>query len=112
MIEATELEEQIMLQKSKINLLKVGDGNNAYFHATISGKNKHIGIYKLEDHNGQTITDPKEIETEVLRFYGDLISKSSQDSTHIIISLMGRLNTKDRLAKFVITTHGAFTFCD
>lgn len=28
-----ELEEKILMQKSKVSWLKLGDGNNSYFHA-------------------------------------------------------------------------------
>jgi hypothetical protein len=85
-IQTTELEEKILMQKSKITWLKLGDGNNAYFHATIRGKNKQAGIYKLEDHNGRVLTEFKDIEKEVLRFYVDLVGTSSQRLLHVDIA--------------------------
>lgn len=38
LMQSTKIEEQIMMHKSKINWLKLGDINLAYFHATIRGK--------------------------------------------------------------------------
>lgn len=33
-----ELEKQVMLQRSKINWLAKGDGNNAFFHAYVKAR--------------------------------------------------------------------------
>ncbi|CAJ2644791.1 unnamed protein product [Trifolium pratense] len=85
-IQTTELEEKILMQKSKITWLKLGHGNNAYFHANIKGKNKQTGIYKLEDHNGRVLTDFKDIEKEVLRFYEDLVGTPSQRLLHVDVA--------------------------
>jgi hypothetical protein len=41
-IRATEVEEKILMQKSKITWLKLGDGNNAYFHTTVRGKTSKL----------------------------------------------------------------------
>lgn len=67
------MEEQILQQKSKVEWLKLGDGNNSFFHATVKEKNKRIGIYQLEDSTGRLLTDLQEIENEVLSFYDGLI---------------------------------------
>ena len=61
-ITAIELEENVIMQKSKVNWLKLGDMNNKYFHATVRDKNKQEGIYKMVDHNGKVITGDKNIE--------------------------------------------------
>ncbi|CAL5198478.1 unnamed protein product [Lathyrus oleraceus] len=68
LIQTTEIEEKMLLQKLKLNWSKLGDGNAAYFHATIRGKNKKAGIYKLEDPIGTILTEHKEIEKEIIRF--------------------------------------------
>jgi hypothetical protein len=34
------MEEQMFQQKAKIDWLKLGDGNNRYFHASIKAKQK------------------------------------------------------------------------
>lgn len=35
-IKGTEIEEKILSQKAKVNWLKLGDGNNWYFHAIVN----------------------------------------------------------------------------
>ena len=37
-IQLIQMEEDILMQKSKVNWLKLGDSNNAYFHATVKEK--------------------------------------------------------------------------
>lgn len=67
----TELDEQMLQQKSKLTWLKLGDGKNSFFYATVQGKNKRTGIYKLEDGKGKTMTGFQDIEQEVITFYED-----------------------------------------
>lgn len=42
--------------------LKLGDGNNAYFHAIVKEKNKQVGLHSLEDKHGNVLDEFKEIE--------------------------------------------------
>lgn len=78
LMQSTKIEEQIMMHKSKINWLKLGDINLAYFHATIRGKSKKIEMHKLGYPNGTILKDHKEIEKEVIRFYRELIGTTPQ----------------------------------
>jgi hypothetical protein len=44
-----DMEEQMLRQKAKIEWLKLGDGNNRYFHASIKAKQRQCelrSIYK------------------------------------------------------------------
>ena len=54
---ATNIEEKIRIQKSKLNWMQKGDANTTYFHAIIKGKNKQTNIIKLMDPNGNQMTD-------------------------------------------------------
>lgn len=49
LMQENEIEEKVLMHKSKINSLKLGNGNNAYFHATVREKNKKTGMHNLED---------------------------------------------------------------
>lgn len=42
-----ELEEKVLRQKSKIDWLKLGDGNNSYFHASIKAKHNAKNLNML-----------------------------------------------------------------
>lgn len=39
-IHLNQMEESILMQKAKVNWLRLGDNNNSYFHASIMEKNK------------------------------------------------------------------------
>ncbi|XP_058727247.1 uncharacterized protein LOC131598452 [Vicia villosa] len=85
LIHGIEEKEKILMQRDKINWLKLGDGNNAFFHAIMRGKNKQNGIHKLVDSNGITLTEFKYIEGEILRFYKNLVGTSIRRLLHVDI---------------------------
>jgi len=64
-----EIDEEILQQRSKLDWLKLGDKNNAYFHVSIRAKHKVKSIDKLELDDGSVVQDQHKIEAEVLRFY-------------------------------------------
>ncbi|XP_019248630.1 PREDICTED: uncharacterized protein LOC109227892 [Nicotiana attenuata] len=71
-----KIEESIYKQKSRIQWLQLGDTNNAYFFASMKGRKAQNQITKLIDSKGNTLTDCKEIETEVVNFYKDLLGST------------------------------------
>lgn len=71
-----ELEESDMRQKAKIDWIRLGDGNNRYFHASIKGRHKQNNIGSLLKEDGSYISSQEDIETEVLDFYGGLLDSS------------------------------------
>ena len=64
-----EIDEEILQQRSKLDWLKLGDENNAYFHVSIRAKHKVKSIDKLELDDGSVVQDQHMIEAKVLRFY-------------------------------------------
>ncbi|XP_058741632.1 uncharacterized protein LOC131614019 [Vicia villosa] len=88
LIKATNLEEQVLMKRVKVDWLLLRDRNNRYFHATLKIKNKALGIHALEDPNGMEITGHDNMEREVLRFYEDLIGKSSNQLRHINVEVL------------------------
>lgn len=78
----------MLLHKLKLNWSKLGDANVAYFHATTRGKNKKAGTYKLEDPNGTVLTEHKEIEKEIIRFYSELVGTTAQRTNRWILLLL------------------------
>ncbi|XP_058774626.1 uncharacterized protein LOC131648910 [Vicia villosa] len=98
-MQATEIEEQILHQKAKVEWLKHGDGNTTYFHATVRGENRITGIYNLEDSNGRRLSNQPDIENEVIHFYENLIGKSTSQLKHVDITVLRngtQLEDKDR----------------
>lgn len=39
-----DMEELLLQQQSKIDWIRLGDGNNSYFHATVKEKNRNSGM--------------------------------------------------------------------
>ncbi|XP_058761495.1 uncharacterized protein LOC131634890 [Vicia villosa] len=73
LIRLQEIEDKILLQKSKITWLRLSDENNAYFHATVKAKHKMQCIKMLKKEDGSYATDHEDIKDEVMQFYTKLM---------------------------------------
>uniref|UniRef100_A0A1S3ZI61 Uncharacterized protein n=1 Tax=Nicotiana tabacum TaxID=4097 RepID=A0A1S3ZI61_TOBAC len=71
-----EVEESIMKQKSKVNWLKLGDGNTTYFHASMKNRCCQNKIKSLTKANEVVVQSKQETEEEVLGFYKQLLGSS------------------------------------
>ncbi|XP_058746346.1 uncharacterized protein LOC131619245 [Vicia villosa] len=60
-----QLEESILLQKSKVTWLTLGDRNNSFFHASVKEKNNHKGIHTLTSLTGEILNTQDIIEKEI-----------------------------------------------
>lgn len=76
-IRLNNLEEQLLFQRAKINWIKMGDGNNKYFHAVLKSKYQHTSMRGLLNNAGEYQTDQGEMETIVVDFYRDLVGKTA-----------------------------------
>lgn len=85
-LQVTDEEENLLMQKAKVTWVQLGDGNNSYFHAIVKGRNKQNKIHRIVD--GDTMTDFKEIEKEMLRYYGDLVGKATRELLHVDIEAL------------------------
>lgn len=61
----------------------MGDGNNAYYYATLKTKQNAKTIRVLHRVDGVIITDQKYIENEVMDFYGSLMGKAANNLKHV-----------------------------
>ncbi|XP_058759182.1 uncharacterized protein LOC131632454 [Vicia villosa] len=108
-IHLTTVEENILRQRSKVNWIKLGDSNNAYFHATLKSKfsNAYIGL--LKDNDGNGITDQKMILKEVTEFYRALVGKPASGLNKIDLEIMreGKQLQRDQCASLTaLVTEG------
>lgn len=67
-----EIEEIDLRQNAKIDWLRISDGNNAYFHASIKSMKKHNFIGTITKEDGTILFSHDQIEQEVLSFYSNL----------------------------------------
>ncbi|WJX68825.1 hypothetical protein P8452_53158 [Trifolium repens] len=80
-IKWSDMEEQMLRQKSKIDWLRLGDGNNRYFHASVKAKQRQCVLRAIYREDGTVITTHQDIEQEVLNLYGNLMGTAD---THLM----------------------------
>lgn len=83
------IEEKILKQKAEIHWLKCGDGNNKFFHASLSSR-KRGGIDMLIDSDGRKLVDDCGIKQEVLNFYKKLLGTPALISRAVDIDIERR----------------------
>jgi hypothetical protein len=83
-----DLEEQMLQQRAKIDWLRLSDGNNKYFHASIKAKQKQCELRALYREDGTLITTHDDVEQEVLNLYGSLMGKADSNLMSIDIMAM------------------------
>lgn len=66
----------MLRQRAKVEWIKLGDSNSAYFHAILKSKHKQTNISMLKDANGNRLITHEKIEEEVLNFYKKLIGEA------------------------------------
>jgi hypothetical protein len=82
------MEEQMLRQKAKIDWLKLGDGNNRYFHVSIKAKQRQCEFRSIYREDGTMVTTHEDIEQEVLGLYGKLMGKADTNLMGIDIVAM------------------------
>ncbi|XP_058782915.1 uncharacterized protein LOC131657547 [Vicia villosa] len=83
-----ELEEHMLIQKSKIDWLRLADDNNAFFHASIKAKHKSKSMKILKTTDGNSVTDQNSIMEEVMKFYKILMGTKEDNVKHVDIEAM------------------------
>ncbi|CAK8560586.1 unnamed protein product [Lathyrus sativus] len=68
-----------MMQKAKVTWLQMGDNNNAYFLASVKGKNKQKGLYNMVSLNGELLSNQEDIEKKIVDFYSKLVGTNSSN---------------------------------
>ncbi|CAI8611329.1 unnamed protein product [Vicia faba] len=91
------IEESLFRQRSKIDWIRLGDNNNAYFHANLKSKYKQAQISKMINKYGNTLVTDDQIEKEVYRFYQALVGVAATNLKKIDIEVMrdGKQLNKD-----------------
>lgn len=72
------LKENVLKQISKIDWLKLGDSNNAFFHASLKSKLKQTQMATLMNTEGRILDKQNEIEEGIIIFYGNLVGSSAR----------------------------------
>lgn len=83
-----EIEESILRQRSKLKWLRLGDGNNKYFHATIKARQTSNSIYSLQKEDDTILKTHEDIEEEILTSYRKLMGTAEEVRNGIDVSAM------------------------
>jgi hypothetical protein len=97
-----EVEEKILQQKSKLDWLKLGDGNNRYFYASIKTKTTLKSINVLQKEDGTQLTNQEDIEEEVLSFYNKLMGTADNDLNGVDITVMRDVTSQFIYSSFYV----------
>lgn len=82
------MEEKTLKQKSKLDWLRLGDGNNSYFHASIKAENNSKKLNMLYKDDGTLVTSQTNIRDEILNYYIGLMGTSDSTTQHIDVLAM------------------------
>ncbi|XP_074352152.1 uncharacterized protein LOC141691301 [Apium graveolens] len=74
-------EEHLLLQKSRVKWMNIGDGNNSFFHQQCKANRMHNKVLSLEDDNGDLVYGQQEYANVVVSYYQGLLANvATQDS--------------------------------
>lgn len=77
-----------MYQKSRIQWLKLGDGNNKFFFRAVKERYIRNSIHMLYDSEGNQLTTPDDIQAEINHFYTQLLGNSATDLLGVDLKTM------------------------
>lgn len=87
-----EIEEKVLRQLEKIDWIRLGDGNNSYFHASLKSKQHYSNMSKLHKEDGTVLNTQEDIEREVFDFYGKIMGMDEPTLDGVDIVSMRRGN--------------------
>ncbi|XP_058762538.1 uncharacterized protein LOC131635918 [Vicia villosa] len=73
------MEESILRKRSKIEWVRLGDGNNSFFHSSVRSRQKHKQINRLIKEDGGVCDTHEAMEEEVLNFYKGLMGTAEKN---------------------------------
>ncbi|XP_049365804.1 uncharacterized protein LOC125830665 [Solanum verrucosum] len=71
------IEESILMQKSRVQWLKLGDANTLYFHACLKSRQSQKQITQLMSLEGIVLSSGSQVEGEITKFYKQLLGSAA-----------------------------------
>jgi hypothetical protein len=92
-------QEEIWIKhRARVNWLKSGDRNAAYFHAYAAQRKRISGIHILQREYGSVCDNADEIKNEVQNFYSDLYSSDGFPNFQQVLDLVEeKVTLQDRV---------------
>lgn len=70
---ASRVEESFLKQKSRIQWLQLGDGNNAFFHHSLMARRNKNQITHIKVEDGTVLSNEAVIQVEAQRFFQQIL---------------------------------------
>ncbi|KAK4731499.1 hypothetical protein R3W88_024487 [Solanum pinnatisectum] len=86
------IEESIMMQKSSVHWLKLGDANTSYFHACLKSRKSIL------------LSSKNQVEEKIMKFYKQLLGTASLSLPAVDITVMGGGNVPSRDQQLQLVT--------
>lgn len=99
------VEENILKQKSRIQWLKLGDLNSAFFHASIKNRNAQKKITRLLTQIWTYTQNQEEVQQEIIQFYKQLLGSTVEEIPAIEPDVMKRRNVMTRNQQLKLIAH-------
>ncbi|CAK8562812.1 unnamed protein product [Lathyrus sativus] len=105
LIRLQELDDSMVRQRAKIDWLRLRDGNNKYFHASIKGRQQLNNITQIQRIDGTMVTDQKGMENEVISFYRNLMGTKLNHLEGIDTAALRNGSQLDAAQRYMLTGH-------
>lgn len=76
------------MQKSRVQWLKLGDSNSAYFYANMKGRRAQNYITQLTSTTWRLLQRPEDIREKIIGFYKSLLGSSQNNLPAINPNIM------------------------
>ncbi|XP_070028931.1 uncharacterized protein [Nicotiana sylvestris] len=90
------VKESVLKQKSRLQWLKLGDSNTAYFRAYMKNRQARNNIGRITNSTGQILQSSTEVEEEILSFYRGLLGTTATQLPVVNPEMMQNGNTLNR----------------
>nr|XP_016462767.1 PREDICTED: uncharacterized protein LOC107785889 [Nicotiana tabacum] len=90
------VKESVLKQKSRLQWLKLGDSNTAYFRAYMKNRQARNNIGRITNSTGQILQSSTEVEEEILSFYRGLLCTTATQLPVVNPEMMQNGNTLNR----------------
>ncbi|CAK8562736.1 unnamed protein product [Lathyrus sativus] len=107
LIRLQELDDSMVRQRAKIDWLRLSDGNNKYFHASVKMRQQINKMTKIQRMDGTIVTDQKGMENEVISFYRKLMGTKLNHLEGIDTATMRNGSQLDGAQRDMLTEHVA-----
>ncbi|XP_019242312.1 PREDICTED: uncharacterized protein LOC109222403 [Nicotiana attenuata] len=96
----SDIDEQVLRQKSRAIWIQHGDANTKYFHAQWKMRTNTNAIISIQNDAGIKLTEPKQVEEQFLDFFKKLMGKLPKAINNIAITIIPKVPNPTQVKDF------------